>query len=254
MKSILKPKSLPWAVALLGIVGCALRGSLYARFIDPRNLLPRMHPVTLVLLALTVLTAVLVVLTVRRCTGSEGYRDNFQSSLPAALGHILLGAGILLTVLLPQNMLPGLMGKMWKVAGVASALLLCYAGFARVLGKKPFFLSYVVTSVFFALHLVYHYRTWCSDPQLQNYFFAFTAGLGLMVFAYYQAAVCVGFGNRRMLLGTGLMTVYLCLAAIPNAENLYLYLGGALWTLTGLCNIEGVLSREEKAGDGHDAP
>lgn len=253
MKSIFKPKLLPWAVVLLGIAGCALRGSLYAFFVDARNLLPRAHPVTLALLAVTALTAVMVVLTIRRCPGSEHYRDNFRASLPAALGHILLASGILLTVLQYPPVMPGMVGKLWRFLGIASAPLLCYAGFARALGKKPFFLSYVLVSVFFALHMVCHYRIWCSDPQLQNYFFAFTATLGLMLFGYYQAAVCVGMGNRRMLLGTGLITAYLCLVSLPNADCLYLYLGGAIWSVTGLCNMEGVLSREEKAGDGHDA-
>lgn len=254
MKPILKPKYLPWVVVLLGIVGCALRGSLYAFFVDARNLLPRMHPVTLALLAVTALTAGLVVLTVRCCTGSERYRDNFPVSLPAALGHILLASGILLTVLPYPAVMPGLVGKLWRFLGIASAPLLCYAGFSRALGKKPFFLGYVAVSVFFALHLVCHYRVWCSDPQLQNYFFAFTASLGLMLFGYYQAAVCVRMGNRRMLLGTGLVTAYLCLVSLPNVDYMYLYLGGAVWSLTGLCVMEGVLSRREKAGDGYDAP
>jgi len=254
VKSILKPKLLPMLVGLLGILACFLRGSLYAFFTDARNLLPRMHPVGLGLWGLTALMAALVVLTVRRLSGSERYADNFSISLPAALGHVLMASGILLTVLLHAPGMTGLVGRLWKLLGIAAAPLLFYAGFSRAMGKKPFFLSYVVVSVFFAFHLVCHYRTWCSDPQLQNYVFAFLGSLGLMLVAYYQAAVCVGVGKRRMLLGVGLMTAYLCLAALPNADYFYLYLSGAVWALTGLCNMEGVLSRDEKAGDHYDSP
>lgn len=249
MKQMLKPKYLPWAVGCLGLAGCALRGSLYALFVDSRGLLPRMHPAELALWGLTVLTVLVLWGAVRRLSGSERYEDNFSVSLAAALGHILLASGILLTVLLHAPALPGTVGKLWKLLGIISAPLLFYAAFSRVLGKKPLFLSYVVVCVFFALHLVCHYRVWCSDPQLQNYLFAFTGTLGLMLTAYYQAAACVGMGKRRMLLGVGLMTAYLCLVSLPDAGYPYLYLGGAAWTLTGLCTMEGT-----KAGGGHDGP
>jgi len=249
VKTMLKPKYLPWAAALLGIAVCLLRGSLYAFFVDARGLLPASHPVVFAMWILTAVVALLGVLPVARLTGSEQYEDNFSASLPGAVGHILLSAGILLTVLLHAPAMPGIVGQLWKLLGIAAAPLLLYAGFSRAMGKKPFFLTYVVVSVFFAFHLVCHYRTWCSDPQLQNYVFAFTGTLGLMLLAYYHGAACVGMGSRRMLLMSGLLAAYLCLGSLPNAQYLWLYLGGAIWSLTSLCHMEGMLSQNEKAGD-----
>lgn len=254
MKRMWKTKYLPWAVGGLGLAGCVLRWSLYSLFTDSRGLLPRMHPAELVLWLVTALTAALAWAGTRRLSGSERYGDNFSVSLAAALGHILLGSGILLTVLLNAPVMAGRMEQLWKVLGILSAPALFYAGFARVMGKKPNFLCYVMVSIFFALHLVCHYRIWCSDPQLQNYGFVFAGTLGLMVFAYYQAAACVEMGKRRQLLAVGLVTAYFCLVSLPHAQYLYLLLGGALWSLTGLCRIEGVPSRDENAGDGYAAP
>ena len=253
VKKMSKSQFLSILVGLLGLAGMALRGSLYAFFVDARNLLPRTHPAAIALWVLTAAVVALVIGAVYRMLASEQYSDNFAISLAAALGHIAMASGILLTVLRYAPSMPGTVGQMWKFLGIASAPLLYYAGFSRAMGKKPFFLGYVVTSVFFAFHLVCHYRTWCSDPQLLNYAFAFLGSLGLMLFAYYQAAACVGMGKRRMLLGVGLVTAYLCLTGLPAEEYLYLYLGGAVWCLTGLCNRECALSPEEKAGDAHAA-
>ena len=245
MKTILKPKYLLWTVGVLGVLACGLRGSLYAFLTDARGLLPRSHGVVLALWGLTALAALLAVLAVRRPEGIELRENSFPASLSAAVGHILLAAGILLTVLLNGPAMPGAVGRLWKLLGVAAAPLLTWGAFSRSLGKKPFFLTYVVVSVFFAFHLVCHYRSWCSDPQLMNYVFAFTGCLGLMLLAYYQSAACVGMGNSRMLVLSGLLSAYLCLAALPQVQYPWLYVGGAVWSLTSLCPVENVPSRAE---------
>lgn len=238
MKRVFNEKILPVSVLLLGIAGCALRAGLYAYGVDHRGLLVRLHPTELGLWLTAAVTVALVLLAVRRMDGPNAFDRNFRYSLWASMGHILLASGILLTVLTHAPSLPGLVGKLWKLLGVASAPLLFYGAFSRVLGKKPNFLCYVVTCVFFAFHLVCHYRVWCSDPQLQNYLFDFIGTIGLMVFAYYQAAFCVGSGSRRHQLTAGLLTGYLCIVNLPTTQYLYLYLGGAVWALTGLCALE----------------
>ena len=251
VKPMYKLKFLPWTVGLLGILACLLRGSLYAFFTDARNLLPESHPAQIALWVLTA-AVLLVILPAFRMVSPEGSGRFFGRSMAAALGHILLAAGILLTVAGYPPAMAGPLGQLWKLLGVVSAPLLVYGGFSRALGKRPSFLSYVAVSVFFALHLVCHYRAWCSDPQLQNYVFAFTGSLGLMMFSYYQGAACVGLGNCRLQLLSGLLSVYLCLASLPACRYAFLYLTGALWALTSLCPAEGVLSRHEKAGDSRE--
>lgn len=245
MKRIWNVKNLPLFVLILGAVAFFLRQVLYAYYYDGA-LLPVGHPLELTLVALTVLVTVLVVLVCRKQTGPEGYKENFPISLRAALGHILLSSGIVLTVLTNAPAMAGMTGQLWKVLGVFSGPMLVYAGFARAMGKKPNFWCYVVVCVFLALHMVIHYRTWCSDPQLQNYVFSLLGIMSLMLFAYQQAAFCVGLGNRRKLLAMGLMTVYLCMAAMAQTQYGYLYLSGAIWALTGLCRLT-----PKEAGDSH---
>ena len=58
-----------------------------------------------------------------------------------------------------------------------------------------------------------------------------------MLFSYYQTAFDVGMGKRRMQLGTGLLTVFACFAAIPGSQTALLYLTGGIWALTNLCAL-----------------
>ena len=252
MKRFLDLKRLPVLVAGMGVLGWALRSALYAFCVDNRGLLPRSHPVEQALWLVTALTVALIAAAVRKSSGDNRYEENFGASLAAAVGHILLAAGVVLTVLGNPPVMAGRLGQIWKLLGIVSGPMLLYAGFSRVVGKKPFFLSYVVVCLFLALHLVSHYRLWCSDPQLQDYVFTFVASLGMMVFAYYQAEACVTGVNRRNLLFAGLLTAFLCLVSVSGTQYLYLYLGGAAWAFTGLCSRENTTPPEKKAG-GDDA-
>lgn len=222
-------------VAALGLTGFALRWTLYRVGLDEKGLLKEHHPLEIALILVTALTAALIWLAVRKMDKSGTYEDHFVPSLPAGMGEILCAAGIALTVLLNVPLLPGPVGQLWKLTGILSAPLLLWSAFSRVAGKKPFVLCHVVVSVFFALHLVVHYQLWCSDPQLQNYVFAFLGSIGLMFCAYHHASFAAGLGKPRTAQITGLLTAYLCMVSLACTEYLYLYLGGALWAITGLC-------------------
>ena len=86
MKKMSKSQFLSILVGLLGLAGMALRGSLYAFFVDARNLLPRTHPAAIALWVLTAAVVALVIGAVYRMLASEQYSDNFAISLAAALG------------------------------------------------------------------------------------------------------------------------------------------------------------------------
>ena len=242
---------MPLGILLLSVMGFWLRTELYAAGVDGKNLLVRGHPLEIGLWVCTAAAVVLCLAAARQGYKVKSYAANFEASLPAALGHILAGSGILLTVLWEPA--PGLapIGQLWKVAGIAGCPLLYWAAFCRVRGSRPFFGCYGGVSVFFALHLVANYQTWCADPQLQNYVFAFLASLALMLFAYYQTAFCVDGGSGFLLRLTGLMAVYFCLTALARGASLFLYGGCAAWALTGLSRIRP--RREKKAGDTNDS-
>jgi len=242
---------LPLAVLLLAAAGCVLRSELYLKAMDGKGLLLQNHPLELLLWCCTGAAALVALPAARQGYRVKSYAANFDASLPAALGHILAGSGILLTVLLSPAPSRELIGTLWKVTGLVSCPALYGAAFSRIRGSRPFFGLYGMLSVFFAMHLVANYQLWCADPQLQNYVYAFLASLMLMLFAYYQAAFCVDGGSSFRLRLTGLLAVYFCLTALAKSTMPYLYGGCAVWAFTGLSRLRP--RREKKAGDGHGA-
>lgn len=241
----------PIAAALLGGVGYLLRRGLYAVCVDEKNLLVRSHPLEWALWLCTAAALALAVYAAFREGKCKSYEKSFSASMAAAFGHILAGSGILLTVLLDTPAGFGLLPKLWKVFGLLSAPALYLAAFSRTRGKKPFFGLYGVVSLFFALHLVAHYQSWCADPQLQNYVFSFLGMLALMLLAYHQCAFCVDGGDSRLLRLSGLAAVYLCITALAKDGQLYLYGGCAVWALTGLCRANP--RKDQKAGDADES-
>ncbi|MGN0977477.1 MAG: hypothetical protein ACI4PH_05415 [Faecousia sp.] len=238
MKKFLSSKFLPAVTLLLGAVGFLLRLGLYAVAPDGKGLLPKGHPLELLLWAVTAVAMALVIAAAWNAKGSNRYADNFGPSLPGAMGNILMAAGILLTVLLKQPKMPNLLGVLWKVLGFVSAPCLVAAAFARVQGKRPFFLLHMSACLFLVFHIVNHYQTWSGDPQLQNYLFTLLGTMALMFFGFYTAAFEVGSGRRRMLLGMGLAAVYLCAVSLSSSEYPFLYLGGIVWVLTNQCTLK----------------
>lgn len=229
MKKQVKPDIMPAVLGLLGILGYGLRTALYATAVDAKGLLISFHPLELGLWLCSALAAGLTVWDARKLP-QDTVKAETAVSLPAALGHILAAAGIVLTVLPGGGMGLTPVQKLWRFAGMACGPLLLWGGFQRARGEKSFFGIYAAVSVFFALHLVCHYQSWCADPQLQNYVFSFLGSLALMLFAYYRSALQVGSGKPRLLRLTGLLALYLCLTAASagNTEPL-LYLGCGLW-------------------------
>lgn len=249
MKKIWNPNRLPTATAVLGAAGLILRRMLYAFGTDAKNLLVPHHPLAVALWVLTLAALVLIIAAVWKLDGSNRYVDNFSPSMPSAVGHILAAAGILLTVLLKDPMMPGLLGKIWKVLGFLSAPCLVLAGYARMQGKRPFFLLHMVVCLFLVLHIVDHYRVWSGNPQLLDYVFALFGTMALMFFGFYTAAFDVGSGRRRMHLGMGLAAVYLCFVSLLDSGYFFLYLGGIIWVLTGLCTLNPKPNQPPKEGE-----
>jgi len=250
LKRLMKRDVLLIAVAALGILGLNLRKNLYLYGTDVFGLLVKGHPLELGLWLSTLLSAALILAAVRKTEANA--KVQYRASFLAALGHILLAAGILLT-LLPWRPNTDFLDDLWKYSGILSAPMLVYAAIQRAQGKQPFFLVYVVCCIFFVFHLVNHYQSWCSNPQLQDYVFAFGAMLCLMLFAYQLAASGVGMGDSRIMRAVSLLGLYLCLVSVADLQDLYLYLGGAVFCGLGMCGLAEAVAPEQKAGEGDAA-
>lgn len=238
MKKLLRSKFLPAITVALGVVGFLLRWGLYAAALDGKGLLPKGHPLEILLWVVTAAALSLILAGAWNGKGSNRYVDNFGPSLAGAVGNILMAAGILLTVLLRQPKMPNLLGALWKLLGFVSAPCLVLAAFQRVQGKRPFFLLHMAACLFLVFHIVNHYQSWSGDPQLQDYLFTLLGTMALMFFGFYTAAFEVGSGRRRMHLGMGLAAVYLCLVNLSGSGYPFLYLGGIVWVLTNLCTLD----------------
>lgn len=219
---------------ILGLAAFGLRTTLYAVAVDARGLLIRGHSLGIALAVLTVAAMLTVALVCRKLGELETEPDRLPENLLAALGNVAAGAGIALTVLDGAVAVDGYLANAWRFLGLAAPVCLVLAGFARVLGKRPFFLLHVAVCLFFLVHIVARYQLWSSHPQMQDYIFALLGAMTLMFFGFYEAAREAGCGNFRMQLGMGLSAVFLCLAELARSSCTALYLGGILWVLAEL--------------------
>lgn len=238
MKYVVKPKNLPLLALGLGAAALVLQKLAFILAVDEKNLLILSHPLCIVLGIISVLALAMIALRVRKLDGSQRYEDNFTADSAAFAGHAAAAIGIGYTVLryLPAG--PGYLGQGWTYLGYLSPLCLLLAGYARMQGKKPFFLLHMIPTLFYVLHLINHYQSWCADPQIPNYFFTLLGTMALSLFGLNQTCFDVDLGNRRMLLVWGLCAVFLCMAELAMSSYPILYLGSILWAITGLCALE----------------
>lgn len=225
----------PGGIALLfGALGLILRWLLYRTAMDGPYLLKTGHPLETALWLVTGAALLLFLFLARRAGGSCGYGDTFAPSPQAFAGHLLFAAGVGLIMLTREPQLPGALGLLWRVLGCLVVPCLAAAGVCRLRGKQPEFFLHLVPCLFLIIHILSHYRSWNSAPQLVGCVFAAFASMALMFFCFYQTAFDVDLGKRRMLTFFGLTAVYLCLCECARTEDLWLYLGGALYAAADL--------------------
>lgn len=255
MKKILNPKNLPMTVLAAGIGAMLLRWLVNLLAVDGRGLIVTRHPLVILLWLVTALTAGLILFQVWGLDGSSRYAPNFPASRSAAISCGIMALCTMVTTALSWETTT--LGLLRYGLGLAAGCCLIFLTYARYRGIKPSFLFHAVVCVFFAVHMVSRYRPLSGEPQMLNFIFEIFACVGLMLFAYQQAAFEVGMGKRRMLLAMGLLTAYCCLAAIPAAPQPLLYAGGAVWTLNTLCTLTPPPRRrkaapEEPRDDAHE--
>ena len=122
MKLTKDPKWLPWSVLALGCVGGALRFLVYRVAVDEKGLLIPMHPVELILWALTAASVCLAVLF----TGSDPKkrRDDQLEALCNIKSQKELVADIIALLQSPaKNVISALQGAAGqKIAGLVKTL------------------------------------------------------------------------------------------------------------------------------------
>ena len=238
MKHFVKPKNLPVLALGLGAAALVLQKAAYILAVDEKGLLILSHPLCIALWLVSLLALGLIGVSVWKLDGSQCYEDNFAADSSAFAGHAAAAIGIGYTVLryLPAG--PGYLGQAWIYLGYLSPVCLLLAGYARMRGKKPFFLLHMIPTLFYVLHLINHYQSWCANPQLPDYIFTLLGTMTLALFGLHQTCFDVDLGNRRILLASGLCAVFFCMAELAVSSYPILYLGSILWAVTGLCAPE----------------
>ena len=102
-----------------------------------------------------------------------------------------------------------------------------------------------IICVYFGLRAVSLYRSYSSDPMVQNYTFCLMAYVALMLSAYHHTAFDVKMTDHRALWICSLGAVYLCLAAMVRSADALLLAACAVWAFTNLTSLS-VRRRRER--------
>lgn len=227
---------LPAISGIMGLFALVLRLCLSLLGRDDKGLLIPFHPFALMLWLLTAAAVILITVQVRPLDGSRRYAANFPPSLSAAAGCFIMAAGILLSIV--RGTRTGMRLELLRdLAGILSIPAMIWVGICRWRGRHPAFTFHCLVCLYLTLHTINCYQNWSSQARLINFLFPMMACILLTLFAYYQTAFDVGMGQRRMLLGTGLLGAFFCIASLSGGRNILLHAAGGIWMLTNLCRL-----------------
>ena len=223
---------LPSGALLLGLACYDLRRILYSLYVDETGLLKTGTALEWGVYALTALSVLLFAMAARK----PAEMDLTPNSVSAAVGQCIGGLGLGWTALRYPGEMPGLLGNLWRILGIASAFCLIWSAWCTCRRENTPFLLSLVPCLFWLTHLIDNYRGWSGQPQLQSYLFALLATMAMALFTYYTAAEAVGMGKPRLRVFAGLSAGYLCLAAmLPGPEKTrILFFTSALWAISCL--------------------
>lgn len=225
-------KLLPLAALVMGLACQIGRWTLYRTAVDATGLLTAGTPLEWGSYALSILAIGLFA----AAAGKLGETEVSSSPILAGLGQLIGGLGLGWTAVRYSGEMPGMLGNLWRILGIASALCLIWSTWCTFRRKNTPFLLSLAPCLFWLTHLIDNYRGWSGQPQLQSYLFALLATMAMALFTYYTAAEVVGMGKPRLRVFAGLSAGYLCLAAmLPGPEKTrILFFTSALWAISCL--------------------
>ena len=226
---------------LCGGIAAVLRMLMLTAGVDEKGLLVAAQPCNTALWVLSVGYLGVLLVLLRRLGGNGSFENNFPAC--KIRGGLSVVGGV---VLLVESGLQ-LMAAQWLmgVVGLLAGLAMIGAGASRFGGKRPNPLMHTLVCVFFILRLIGSFRSWSSDPQLQDYALQMMACVCLMLFSFHRASCDADLINRRRTVFFGLAAAYFCLASLSDKTMPLLFLGAGVWTVGAGCNLQ-ELPREEK--------
>ena len=227
---------LPWLTVICGGLLALCRHWLQSAGIDENGLYATRHiadTLSYLLLALGMLT---IWLFVRNLQGDGQTKDLFPASSLGALGCVAGAIGIFLSVIVEKPAQPDAVWFLHLLTGCFAAVALLFAAHIRLKGRSAHYFLHSAVTVFFLIRLVFCYRTWSSEPQIQVYFFPLLASVFLLVWVYQRTCLDAGFGSRKYYAFFHHGVLLLCLAGAIGNNGLS-YLCMAIWAATNLCRL-----------------
>lgn len=247
MKKFMQQNLLPLLALELGVLGALLRGILYAENNNDRGLLPLFAVAEVLLWAVTIFMLASLIWATRKLHRGTGYTFNYPPSILRAVATALSAVGFAVSSALVLFSGADTVAAVSSVFGILSGFVLVYLAFCRWKGIRPSALFPLIVCIFLIVRLVYCYRLWSSDPQLQNYLFPLLANVCAMLAAYHTAALTAGSGNRKLHTIFHLATAYFALASLPVCDDIVFYLSLMLWMFADLCNLSPAPKKQEKS-------
>ena len=236
MKQLTKPQSLPWLTLIVGAAGLVLRFWLYTTA-DGLGFVARWHISAILLYVLTAAILVLLFIGTRALTQANKYPFNFPASAFGGIGTLAAAAAIAVTSILELFTVEDIVSGLTVALGFFSAVALIFLAHARWKGLHPSTLFHIVICGYLMLRLFHMYRSWSSDPQLQDFCFQCLAMVCAMLATYHRATFDANFGQRHSYVFFSLAAVYFCFLSLTGPDHILFFLGVGLWRISDLCNL-----------------
>lgn len=243
MKKLLHPKNLPMNVTCVGLVGFLLHLWALGSGPDTEGLYALAAFPWILLLIVTVAVPFAIIYLTRPLGEPLKYTLNFPASVVSAVGTLLGALAIALAGIRSFSETPDALGVVTGVLGIAGGVCLLFVAYARLRGGKVNFLYHLIACIFLALRTFNQCKLWSNQPQITPFLFYFMAQICAMLAVYQLCAFDVDLGKRRTSLFWSLMTVYLCLVALPATKDVLFCGCIAIWMLTNLCSLRPVKKR-----------
>ena len=236
MNQYFKHENLPELALFCGGIGMLLRSWLLSTE-NSLGFVPRGHISEILLLILTTIFLVVLFLSSRTLQQGNKFRFNFPASVFAAIGTVLAAIGVSISSISDFVSAEDLLATLAAVLGLLAAAALLYGARCRWIGEHPPILSYAAICLWLMLRLIGLYRTWSSDPQLEDYAFQLLGVVCCMLASYHRATFSADDGHRPEYVFFSLASVYFCCLSLAGPDSIVLYLSLGAWLYSDLCNL-----------------
>ena len=129
-------------------------------------------------------------------------------------------------------------GNLLSICALVISVGMVMGGICRCCGWKPDWWMDMIIFLGYTVVLVWSYRAWNVEPNLQTYGFPLLSLIAAMMFALHRARCPWGYPDRRRMIFFGLAGMYLSFPAIPGEAEAGFFFATAVWCAGALCELK----------------